>query len=214
MTSISSATTRSPFSKRNAAWLKKFKTAKILIEGHCDERGTEDYNLALGEKRAKSAYRLSRFPRHPRRADEDDLLRQEPAPGHGPRRSRLAEEPARPIHGHRKITFAGSMKRALGVLLVPVLRRLRGRPGQGEKDLRADLPGRPAAEAAIPEAGEEARRGVRRTSSSSADQVRDLPGQFKLFQTDQARPRKASKTLPAAVSRSSSRNWARSKPSS
>jgi peptidoglycan-associated lipoprotein len=37
-----------------AAWLKKFKTAKILIEGHCDERGTEDYNLALGEKRAKS----------------------------------------------------------------------------------------------------------------------------------------------------------------
>jgi len=38
----------------NAAWLKKFRTAKILIEGHCDERGTEEYNLALGEKRAKS----------------------------------------------------------------------------------------------------------------------------------------------------------------
>ncbi len=40
----------------NAAWLKKWKSAKILIEGHCDERGTEDYNLALGEKRAKGAY--------------------------------------------------------------------------------------------------------------------------------------------------------------
>jgi len=39
-----------------AAWLKKFRTAKVLIEGHCDERGTEDYNLALGEKRAKSTY--------------------------------------------------------------------------------------------------------------------------------------------------------------
>jgi peptidoglycan-associated lipoprotein len=38
----------------NAAWLKKFKTTKILIEGHCDERGTEEYNLALGEKRAKA----------------------------------------------------------------------------------------------------------------------------------------------------------------
>lgn len=38
----------------NAAWLKKFTSAKILIEGHCDERGTEEYNLALGEKRAKS----------------------------------------------------------------------------------------------------------------------------------------------------------------
>ncbi len=40
----------------NAGWLRKFRTAKILIEGHCDERGTEDYNLALGEKRAKAAY--------------------------------------------------------------------------------------------------------------------------------------------------------------
>ena len=40
----------------DAAWLRKFRTAKVLIEGHCDERGTEDYNLALGEKRAKSTY--------------------------------------------------------------------------------------------------------------------------------------------------------------
>ena len=39
----------------DAAWLKKFRTAKILVEGHCDERGTEEYNLALGEKRAKAA---------------------------------------------------------------------------------------------------------------------------------------------------------------
>jgi peptidoglycan-associated lipoprotein len=38
----------------DAAWLKKFRTVKVLIEGHCDERGTEEYNLALGEKRAKS----------------------------------------------------------------------------------------------------------------------------------------------------------------
>ena len=38
----------------NASWMKKFRTAKVLIEGHCDERGTEEYNLALGEKRAKA----------------------------------------------------------------------------------------------------------------------------------------------------------------
>jgi peptidoglycan-associated lipoprotein len=38
----------------NAAWLNKWKTVRLLIEGHCDERGTEEYNLALGEKRAKS----------------------------------------------------------------------------------------------------------------------------------------------------------------
>ncbi len=43
-----------PVLEANAAWLKKFRTTKILIEGHCDERGTEEYNLALGEKRAKS----------------------------------------------------------------------------------------------------------------------------------------------------------------
>lgn len=45
-----------PVLDRNAAWLNKFRTVKILVEGHCDERGTEDYNLALGEKRAKSAF--------------------------------------------------------------------------------------------------------------------------------------------------------------
>jgi peptidoglycan-associated lipoprotein len=40
----------------NSAFLKKWRSVKLLIEGHCDERGTEEYNLALGEKRAKSAY--------------------------------------------------------------------------------------------------------------------------------------------------------------
>lgn len=43
-----------PVLEVNAKWLNKFSTVKILIEGHCDERGTEEYNLALGEKRAKS----------------------------------------------------------------------------------------------------------------------------------------------------------------
>ncbi|MGQ9672881.1 MAG: peptidoglycan-associated lipoprotein Pal [Candidatus Aminicenantales bacterium] len=43
-----------PSLEANAAWLKKFRSVKVLIEGHCDERGTEEYNLALGEKRAKS----------------------------------------------------------------------------------------------------------------------------------------------------------------
>lgn len=38
-----------------AFFLKKYPTVKILIEGHCDERGTNEYNLALGERRANSA---------------------------------------------------------------------------------------------------------------------------------------------------------------
>ncbi len=43
-----------PMLEQNAVWLKKWGSVKVLIEGHCDERGTEEYNLALGEKRAKS----------------------------------------------------------------------------------------------------------------------------------------------------------------
>ncbi|HEX9822252.1 MAG TPA: peptidoglycan-associated lipoprotein Pal [Methylomirabilota bacterium] len=38
----------------NANWLKSNPNHLILIEGHCDERGTNEYNLALGERRAKS----------------------------------------------------------------------------------------------------------------------------------------------------------------
>jgi len=45
-----------PTLEGDAAWMKRFSSSKILIEGHCDERGTEEYNLALGEKRAKAAF--------------------------------------------------------------------------------------------------------------------------------------------------------------
>jgi len=38
----------------NASWLKSNTEQLVLIEGHCDERGTNEYNLALGERRAKS----------------------------------------------------------------------------------------------------------------------------------------------------------------
>jgi peptidoglycan-associated lipoprotein len=40
---------------RQAAWLKKYSAAKITLEGHADERGTREYNLALGERRATAA---------------------------------------------------------------------------------------------------------------------------------------------------------------
>src|SRR5206468_4174758 len=39
----------------SADWLKKNGQYNLLIEGHCDERGTEQYNLALGDKRANIA---------------------------------------------------------------------------------------------------------------------------------------------------------------
>jgi peptidoglycan-associated lipoprotein len=41
--------------KGNAEWLKRNASARVEIEGHCDERGTSEYNLALGAKRSQAA---------------------------------------------------------------------------------------------------------------------------------------------------------------
>lgn len=41
--------------ERHALWLQNHRAAKVSVEGHCDERGTVDYNLALGDKRARAA---------------------------------------------------------------------------------------------------------------------------------------------------------------
>jgi len=38
-----------------AAWLQQNPNVRVTIEGHCDERGTRDYNIALGERRANAA---------------------------------------------------------------------------------------------------------------------------------------------------------------
>lgn len=44
-----------PVLQNIASWLLKNTSAKLSIEGHCDERGTNEYNLALGDRRAKAA---------------------------------------------------------------------------------------------------------------------------------------------------------------
>ena len=41
--------------ERWAAWLKTYPANRVVVEGHADERGTREYNLALGERRADSA---------------------------------------------------------------------------------------------------------------------------------------------------------------
>jgi len=40
--------------KRNAQWLRAHSMTRVIVEGHCDERGSSAYNVVLGEKRAKS----------------------------------------------------------------------------------------------------------------------------------------------------------------
>jgi len=41
--------------QRQADWLRRYPNVTVTIEGHCDERGTREYNLALGERRANAA---------------------------------------------------------------------------------------------------------------------------------------------------------------
>jgi len=40
---------------RQVQWLRQYPNVRITVEGHCDERGTREYNLALGDRRANSA---------------------------------------------------------------------------------------------------------------------------------------------------------------
>lgn len=40
---------------KQAAWLAKYANVRVLIAGNCDDRGTEEYNLALGQRRANAA---------------------------------------------------------------------------------------------------------------------------------------------------------------
>lgn len=41
--------------QKNFEWMKQNPTGTLVIEGHCDERGTNEYNMALGERRANAA---------------------------------------------------------------------------------------------------------------------------------------------------------------
>jgi peptidoglycan-associated lipoprotein len=44
--------------QRQAQWLQHYPQVRITIEGHCDERGTREYNLALGERRAQAVKKV------------------------------------------------------------------------------------------------------------------------------------------------------------
>lgn len=44
--------------QRQADWLKKYPNVTVTVEGHCDERGTREYNLALGERRATAVKKI------------------------------------------------------------------------------------------------------------------------------------------------------------
>ena len=86
---------------QNAKFLTSHPQFILTIEGHADERGTNDYNLALGEKRANAAKEYlstlgvgSERLRTVSYGEERAVLRRE-------QRELLAAEPPRPLHHHR-----------------------------------------------------------------------------------------------------------------
>ena len=87
---------------QNADALKRFDFLRITVEGHCDERGTVEYNLALGERRAKAAYDyLVSLGVPADRLKTVSYGKEVPACTQSDR-GVLAAEPPRPLHGDRQ----------------------------------------------------------------------------------------------------------------
>ena len=96
---------------KQAAWLNRYGHYTFTIEGHADERGTREYNFALGAKPRRDDQAISRRQRRRRRPHEDDQLWQG-APGRGLRRHfLLVAEPPRG-HGARRRAWELSAIRA------------------------------------------------------------------------------------------------------
>ena len=51
--------------QRQAEWLKRYPNVTVTVEGHCDDRGTREYNLALGERRATAVSTCPGRSRYP-----------------------------------------------------------------------------------------------------------------------------------------------------
>lgn len=70
--------------EENARWFRQYPSVPVIIEGHCDERGTEEYNLALGDRRAQAArYHLVQLGVNPDQLETLSYGEERPfAPGH------------------------------------------------------------------------------------------------------------------------------------
>ena len=67
---------------KQVQWLQTYNRYSFTIEGHADERGTREYNIALGARRAQSVRSYFASQRHRSEPDADDLLWQG-TPGRG-----------------------------------------------------------------------------------------------------------------------------------
>ena len=82
--------------QKNVDWMKRWTSTKVMVEGHADSRGTNEYNLALGERRRRT--RLHGEPGNPRRSHHDRQQGRRAAVLQRRDRGVLAAEPPRPFH--------------------------------------------------------------------------------------------------------------------
>ncbi len=92
----------------NATWLKRWTGTRINIEGHCDERGTAEYNLGLGERRANAVKAYLVELGVPGRSRRDRQQGQGVALLHRVERKLLAAEPPRSLRHYRKVAVIAS----------------------------------------------------------------------------------------------------------
>ena len=94
---------------KQAAWLAKYPQNNVQVAGNCDERGTEEYNLALGQRRANAAAGYLAGEGRRQDAHDHDQLRQGSPDRTGPRRAGLGAEPQR--------DHLGALNRDLGLIV-------------------------------------------------------------------------------------------------
>jgi hypothetical protein len=82
----------------NASWLKSNRDVKVTVEGHCDERGTEEYNMALGHRRRQFGEVLPDLDGRRRQQPAHGQLRRRAASRDLSQRELLVEEPPRRVH--------------------------------------------------------------------------------------------------------------------
>ena len=80
---------------KQAEWLARYPNVKVTVEGHTDERGTREYNLALGRPPGERGEELPRRTRCQPGADADDQLREGTPGRRRQRRDRLRRQPPR-----------------------------------------------------------------------------------------------------------------------
>ncbi len=93
---------------KQAAWLNRYSRYNFTVEGHADERGTREYNFALGSRRSETVKNYPHLQGRLRLAHQDDQLRQGAAGGDLRRHFLLVAEPPR---RHRAQRRAGKLSR-------------------------------------------------------------------------------------------------------